>query len=56
MEKEISFIELNNPSLVLPDTSYGYSNEKLLGKQIDTESNREILRSQFYALTLQCTA
>lgn len=54
--EEIDMIPLEVPSLLLPERSYGFSNEKLIGKQINTQTNREILRSQYFWLTLQCTS
>lgn len=50
MEKEITAITLDNPSLNLPDTSYGFSNEPLSDSQLKIGSNRDIYRSQFFAL------
>lgn len=53
---EIDMIELKTPRLELPDMSYGYSNEQIKGTQYDPEANREIMRAQYFALTLQCTS
>lgn len=50
MEKEITAITLDNPSLNLPDTSYGFSNEPLSDSQVKIGNNRDIYRSQFFAL------
>lgn len=52
---EVDMIELKTPRLELPDMSYGYSNEKIKWSQYDPEANREIMRAQYFALTLQCT-
>ena len=45
MEKEITAITLDNPSLNLPDTSYGFSNEPLSDSQVKIGSNRDIYNS-----------
>lgn len=50
MEKEITAITLDNPSLSLPNTSYGFSNEPLSDNQIKIGNNRDIYKSQFFAL------
>ena len=52
MEKELKAISLDNPSLNLPDTSYGFSNEPLSDNQIKIGNNRDIYRSQFFALDM----
>lgn len=51
-EVEITAISLDNPSLDLPDTSYGFSNEQLNDSQIKIWNNRDIYRSQFFALDI----
>lgn len=56
MEKEITAITLDNPSLNLPDTSYGFSNEPLSDSQVKIGNNRDIYRSQFFALDVFWTA
>lgn len=51
-EQEITAIPLDNPSLDLPDTSYGLSNEKLNDNQLKIGTNRDIYRSQYFALDI----
>lgn len=52
MEKELKAISLDNPSLNLPETSYGLSNEKLNDNQLKIGTNRDIYRSQYFALDI----
>lgn len=49
MEKEVTYLELNNPTLELPDETYGFSNEPLLDKQIEFGTNRQIHKEQYFA-------
>ena len=49
-EQELTAISLDNPSLNLPDTSYGFSNEPLGDTQLKIGSNRDIYRSQYFAV------
>ena len=51
-ELEIIAISLDNPSLDLPDTSYGLSNEPLSDSQLKIGTNRDIYRSQVFALDI----
>lgn len=34
MEKQVTYLELENPTLTLPDETYGFSNEPLSDNQI----------------------
>lgn len=57
MEKqEITYLGLENPTLTLPDETYGFSNEPLLDKQIKFWNNRDIHKEQYFAFDCFATA
>lgn len=48
-EQEITYLSLENPTLALPDQTYGFANEPLLDKQIKFWVNRDIHKEQYFA-------
>jgi len=48
-EQSLTFLPLENPTLSLPDQTYGFANEPLLDKQIKFGTNREVHKEQYFA-------
>jgi hypothetical protein len=55
-EQSLTFLPLENPTLSLPDQTYGFANEPLLDKQIKFGTNREVHKEQYFAFDCFATA
>lgn len=55
-EEIITYLPLDNPTLSLPDETYGFSNEPLSDNQVKFWYNRQIHKEQYFAFDCFATA